>query len=433
MNITIIGTGYVGLVTGACFANNAVNVTCLDIDTARVNSLNQGDIPFHEPGLEELVLSGSKKQKLTFTDSYKEGCKNSIFFLCVGTPDRGDGESDLSGLISVLDSLAENLKGKNFIITKSTVPLGTNRFIEDYLGKNLNNDASIEVLSNPEFLKEGSAVLDFMKPDRIVVGCDSEASIDLIKELYQPFNWSSDRLIFMTIESAELTKYAANSFLATKISFMNEMAKICEQTGANIHDIRKGIGTDSRIGLPFLYAGLGYGGSCFPKDIKALIQTQKKLGISPKLLRSTEEINAAQFHDFIEKIKTNTKDLKNKVFTVWGLSFKPNTDDVRESVAIKLVKELSPQVKFLRLYDPVANDNARIELSGIPNIEFCDDKDKALVGSDALIIATEWKEFWDVDINSLSTLRDKLIFDGRNILNSKKLIDNNFKYIGVGT
>ena len=432
MNITIIGTGYVGLVTGACLANNGRKVTCLDIDQDRIKKLKEGEIPFYEPGLRGLVEMGIKTSNLHFTSSYDEGTDNSIFFLCVGTPDRGDGESDLTSLVSVLDALAGKISGKNYIITKSTVPLGTNNFIKDYLKEKIDKNTEIEVISNPEFLKEGDAVSDFMKPDRIVLGVDSHESEILLRELYKPFNWSNDRIIVMSVESAELTKYAANSFLATKISFMNEMAKICDLTGANIHDIRKGMGSDERIGMSFLYAGLGYGGSCFPKDIKALIKAQEKLGLKPNILRATEEINFEQVDYFLEKIKSKFMDIKHKKVAIWGLSFKPNTDDVRESVSIELVKKLSTRVNSIKVYDPVANLNAQEELKDINNISYLDSKESCLEDTDFLVIATEWKEFWDTDLEVFEILRDRIIFDGRNILDSENLQKSNIDYVAIG-
>tara|TARA_B100001564_G_C20601583_1_gene652978 strand:+ start:31 stop:1332 length:1302 start_codon:yes stop_codon:yes gene_type:complete len=432
MKITIIGTGYVGLVTGACLANNGREVTCIDIDEKRIQKLTDGVIPFHEPGLRGLVEMAVKAGNLGFSSSYDDAVKNNIFFLCVGTPDRGDGESDLTSLVSVLDTLSNKIKGKNYIITKSTVPLGTNEFINDYLSERISKDAEIEIISNPEFLKEGDAVSDFMKPDRIVIGVDSSESEDVLRQIYKPFNWSSDRIQVMSVKSAELTKYAANSFLATKISFMNEMAKICDLTGANIHDIRKGIGTDERIGMSFLYAGLGYGGSCFPKDIKALINAQKKLGLESKILTATEEVNANQIDYFLNKIKSKFSDLKDKKISVWGLSFKPDTDDVRESLSINLIKKIAHDVSFIKAYDPVANLNAAEELKEVKNISFHNSKEDSVEETDFLIIATEWKEFWDTDLATLETLRDRIIFDGRNILDSQKLKDVNIDYVAIG-
>ena len=432
MKITIIGTGYVGLVTGACLANHGREVTCLDIDEGRIKNLTNGVIPFHEPGLRDLVEMGVKAGNLKFSSSYNEGVKNNIFFLCVGTPDRGDGESDLTSLVSVLDTLSTKIKGKNFIITKSTVPLGTNEFINDYLAEKISKDAEVEVVSNPEFLKEGDAVSDFMKPDRIVIGADSPDSEALLRQIYKPFNWSSDRIHTMSVKSAELTKYAANSFLATKISFMNEMAKICDLTGANIHDIRKGIGSDARIGMSFLYAGLGYGGSCFPKDIKALINAQKKLGLEPKILSATEEVNMDQVDYFLNKIENSFDDLKEKRISIWGLSFKPDTDDVRESVSIDLIKKISKNVKSIQAYDPVANKNASEELMQINNISFHNSKESCIEGTDFLIIATEWKEFWDTDMAIFEKLHDRIIFDGRNILDIEELNTVNINYVAIG-
>ncbi len=433
MKLTVIGTGYVGLVTGACFAETGKHVTCLDTDEQRIDSLRNGKIPFFEPGLSEIVKRNIKEKRLEFTNSYENISEESVFFLCVGTPDRGDGKPDLADITSLLDSLSKNLEGKNFIFTKSTVPLGTNKLIQDYLDKKIEKSVKVIVSSTPEFLKEGNAVNDFMKPDRIIVGSSDLEAIDIISDLYKPFNWSENRLIVMTRESAELTKYAANSFLATKISFMNEIAKICDITGANIHEVREGIGADKRIGKSFLYAGLGFGGSCFPKDVRALIRTQKDLGIKSELLPKTIAVNENQIDYFLNKIQENFgTELKKKVLTIWGLSFKPNTDDIRESLAIKLIYKLSPLVKSLVLYDPESMELAKLKIKTLKNIEYKSDKYKALDGSNGLIIATEWKEFWDPDIQSMKVLRDKIIFDGRNILNKSKFVDEGFTYIGLG-
>ena len=334
--------------------------------------------------------------------------------------------------MSVLDTLSKKIKGKNYIITKSTVPLGTNEFIYDYLVERVSKDVEVQVVSNPEFLKEGDAVSDFMKPDRIVIGVDSDDSEALLRQIYKPFNWSSDRIYVMSVKSAELTKYAANSFLATKISFMNEMARICDLTGANIHDIRKGIGTDERIGMSFLYAGLGYGGSCFPKDIKSLINAQKKLGLDPKILSATEEVNMDQVDYFLDKIKNSFDNLQDKRVSIWGLSFKPDTDDIRESVSINLIKKIYKNVKAIQAYDPVANINASEELKHINNISFHDSKEKCIDDTDFLIIATEWKEFWDTDMAVFEKLHDRIIFDGRNILDAKALDTVNINYVAIG-
>ena len=432
MNITVIGTGYVGLVTGACLAETGNSVTCLDIDKERMNQLSKGNIPFYEPSLKELVLKNFQINKLKFSTSYEEGCKNNIFIICVGTPDKGDGTPDLSSLQSVLDSLVNSIKEDSYIFTKSTVPLGTNEMMSEFLNKNI-EDSKVVVSSNPEFLKEGSAVNDFQRPDRIIVGSEDDKAKDIITELFQPFSRSKNKMQYMSVASAELSKYASNSFLATKISFMNEMALICEKTGADINEVRLGIGSDPRIGESFLYAGLGYGGSCFPKDINALIKTQKDLGIEPGLLERTKSVNERQVGFFLEKILSKYSNLSDKHLTIWGLSFKPNSDDVRESIAIKLINKLSPLVENIRIYDPVAGENALKEIKNIKNITNFNDKYEALNDSDGLIICTEWKEFWDPNPSEFNIMKNKTIFDGRNILNKIRMQKSEIEYYGIGT
>ena len=433
MNITIIGTGYVGLVTGACLAETGNNVTCIDIDSDRVNKLLSGSIPFYEPGLEEIVARNLKSKRLLFTDSYKDTSQSNIFFICVGTPDKGDGSPDLKNLHAVMDSLAENINEQSFIFTKSTVPLGTNKMIQSFFDDRLGKE-KICVSSNPEFLKEGSAVSDFQKPDRIILGTSNEEARKLATDLYAPFNWSKSRTIFMSIESAELTKYASNSFLATKISFMNEMALVCENSGANIHEVRLGLGSDPRIGDSFLYAGLGYGGSCFPKDINALIDMQKGFNLEPGIIERTKQVNDRQVGLFFEKIVSILgANLEEKRIAIWGLSFKPNSDDVRESVALKLISLLAPQVNSLNLYDPIANSHAKESLNNASNLKFFDEKYAAIKGTDALVICTEWKEFWDLDVLKLDLMHNKLIFDGRNILDKSKMKNLGIEYYGIGT
>ena len=433
MDITIIGTGYVGLVTGACLAETGNNVTCIDVDSDRVNKLLSGSIPFYEPGLEAIVERNLASKRLVFTDSYEDISQTNIFFICVGTPDKGDGSPDLKNLHAVMDSLASNINGKSFIFTKSTVPLGTNKmiqsFFDDRLGKGI-----VYVSSNPEFLKEGSAVSDFQKPDRIILGSSNEEARKLATDIYAPFNWSKNRTMHMSIESAELTKYASNSFLATKISFMNEMALVCENSGANIHEVRLGLGSDPRIGDSFLYAGLGYGGSCFPKDVNALIDMQKAFNLEPGIIERTKQVNDRQVRFFFEKIMSILgTNLEGKRIAIWGLSFKPNSEDVRESVALKLISLLAPEVNSLNLYDPIANLHAKESLSDTSNLKFYDEKYAAIEGADALVICTEWKEFWDLDVLKLDLMHNKLVFDGRNILDKSKMKDLGVEYYGIGT
>ena len=432
MNITVIGTGYVGLVTGACLAETGNNVTCLDINIERIEKLTCGSIPFYEPGLGELVRRNLDSKRIHFTDSYEEASENNLFFICVGTPDKGDGSPDLSNLQAVMDSLVINIKTKSFIFTKSTVPLGTNKKIQSFFDESLGK-GKVFVSSNPEFLKEGSAVSDFQKPDRIILGSSDQESKEIANSLYLPFNWSKNRMVHMSIESAELTKYAANSFLATKISFMNEMAIICENSGANIHEVRIGLGSDPRIGDSFLYAGLGYGGSCFPKDINALIDMQSKFNLGPGILERTRLVNNRQVGLFHKKIVANISgNLSEKTLAIWGLSFKPNSDDVREAVALKLINMLASEVELLKVYDPIANEAAKKELNNIDNIEFYEDKYEAIVKSDALVLCTEWKEFWDLEAVKLDLMNNKLIFDGRNILSKAKMKDLGVEYFGIG-
>ena len=388
-------------------------------------------IPFYEPGLKELVDRNIQQRRISFTTSYSEGCQSNIFFICVGTPDDGQGKPDLTGLMSVLESLVDHIKEDSFIFTKSTVPLGTNKLIQNYFNQNTSH--VITVSSNPEFLKEGSAVNDFQRPDRIVVGSESEDSKKIMIDLFKPFNRRKNKILQVSIESAELIKYASNSFLATKISFINEMALLCEQTDADINEVRLGMGSDPRIGNAFLYAGLGYGGSCFPKDINALIDIQNELGLGSKILEKTKEVNENQVIHFSNKIahrfggKTEEKSI-----SIWGLSFKPNSDDIRESVAIKLIYILSKQFKLIKLYDPVASKNAKEELQDLPNLKFYDEKYEALTDSDALVICTEWKEFWDPDISKLEKMSQPIIFDGRNILNKNNFVDSEVEYYGIG-
>jgi UDPglucose 6-dehydrogenase len=433
MRIHVIGVGYVGLVTAACLADSGNIVRCIDIDQEKIEELCNGKVPFHEPSLTEIVTRNIENKRLFFSSQYDLNQSDNIIFLCVGTPDKGDGQVDLAALQSVLKSISPNLRGKNYIFTKSTVPLGTNNYIESMLKQMTNKDTEIFVASNPEFLKEGDAVNDFIRPDRIIIGSDNEEIKKIAYEIYKPFNWNNKRLIFMSRQSAELTKYASNAFLATKISFMNEVARICDNSGADIHEIRDGMGSDPRIGKDFLYAGLGFGGSCFPKDVRAMLKTYKAMNLPSDILDGVLKVNNEQIDYFLEKFKTTYgKKLATKTFTIWGLSFKPNTDDLRESLAIKLILKLSPLVKEIYAFDPVSNEKSRRELLGIQNITFCDEKYEQIPSSDSLVICTEWKEFWNPDLNKLSTLRDKIIFDGRNVLDKPLLLNNDFKYIGLG-
>jgi len=433
MNITVIGTGYVGLVTGACLADVGNQIICLDTSSEKISKLRKGEIPIYENGLEELVSRNTKEGNLIFTDNYSQACQNSIFFICVGTEDDGTGKPDLKSLYSVVESLSDHLHNNSIIFIKSTVPVSTNNQIEIDLNKKLHKrKLRVKVGSNPEFLKEGVAVNDFMRPDRIIIGSEDHEVIEVAKRIYKPFGWLKDKTILMSRESAELTKYASNSFLATKISFMNEIAKIAEEMGANIHDIRRGMGSDPRIGEAFLYAGLGYGGSCFPKDINALIYLAEHLDIPSRILSASRETNIGQVDFLIEKITNKIPNLDSKTASIWGLAFKPNTDDVRESMAIKLVKELSKHCLSIKAYDPVANENAKKELSQFNNVEIVDTKDKALDRSDFLVLCTEWKEFWSPSFSELKKLKEKKVFDARNIMDKVSIEKEGVKYYGVG-
>ena len=431
MKITIIGTGYVGLVTGTCFAEAGNDVVCLDIDEKRIEGLSKGFIPFYEPGLKEIVERNIDQGRICFTTSYKQGCENNIFFICVGTPDDGNGKPDLTNLNLVLRSLKNNIDKDSYIFTKSTVPLGTNKLIQEYF--NENSDYDVTVSSNPEFLKEGSAVSDFQKPDRIVVGSSCQKSKKIMEDLFKPFNRRKNKMLHVSVESAELIKYASNSFLATKISFINEMALLCEKTNADINEIRLGMGSDPRIGSAFLYAGLGYGGSCFPKDVNALIDIQKELGLGSKILEKTKEVNENQVTYFADKIYKRLEDnSQDRIISIWGLSFKPNSDDIRESVAIKLIRILSKKFKQINLYDPIANEIAKRELKDLSNLKFCEEKYETLGNSSALVICTEWKEFWDPNLSEFNQMSEAIIFDGRNILNKNSFVDAEVEYHGIG-
>jgi UDPglucose 6-dehydrogenase len=434
MNVTIIGTGYVGLVSGACFAEIGHKVTCLDINPNVISKLKKSQVPFFEPDLADLVQKNIKKNTLKFTTSYLKGCQNNIFFMCVDTPDDGKGSPDLKSLNSALKTLKKTITRDSVLVLKSTLPIGTNKKIADYMDRYfLPKNIKIDVCSNPEFLKEGSAIKDFMYPDRIILGTPSKDSRDLLGELYQPLQLNQKKFLHMSVESAELAKYASNAFLATKISFMNEIAHIAEKSGANIHEIRKGMGADKRIGSDFLFAGLGFGGSCFPKDLKALISFEKKYKIQNSIIKSALKINQNQVKLFAKKLQDYFgSNLKEKSFVLWGLSFKPNTDDTRESMALELIKFLSPRVKKLYLFDPKVRKGSVKQFDQYNNIQFMRSQYEKFHLSDGLIICTEWDNFKFPEIKELDKLKDKVIFDGRNILDGKEIRKNNLTYIGIG-
>ncbi len=435
MNITIIGTGYVGLVTGACFAELGNAVTCLDINPEIIKNLKKSKVSFYEPDLEDLVKRNLDNQNLKFTTSYNIGCKNDIFFICVDTPDDGKGSPNLTSLNSSIKKLKQTIKRDAILVLKSTLPIGTNRLISNSMQKHfLPQKINIDVCSNPEFLKEGSAIKDFFYPDRIILGTPNNSSRAILADLYKSLKSRSNKLIHMSVESAELTKYASNAFLGTKISFINEIALIAEKTNANIHEVKEGMGSDQRIGSEFLNAGLGFGGSCFPKDMKALISFEKKNKIDNSIIENALLRNQNQVHLLLEKIYNYFgSSLRKKTIVVWGLSFKTNTDDTRDAVAIKLVKLLSHNVKALHVFDPKVKEESIISLKKYKNIRFLNSKYENFNSSNALIICTEWDDFFNPNIKQLHKLKDKVIFDGRNILDSKMMEKNNISYFGMGS
>ena len=439
MKITVIGSGYVGLVSGSCFSEMGNNVTCVDIDKIKIDQLNNGIIPIYEPGLDVLINKNKKRNLIKFTTDLKSGLKDSeIIFIAVGTPMGEDGSADLKYVLSVAKAIGEHIDKYSIIVNKSTVPVGTADLVRSTIQTELkkrNTNIKFDVVSNPEFLKEGDAISDFMKPDRVVVGSDSDLAFKKMKELYHPFHRTNDRFIEMDIRSAEMTKYAANAMLATKISFMNEIANICEKVDADANLVRLGIGSDKRIGYSFIFPGVGYGGSCFPKDVKALHKTALENGYNPKLLSSVEEVNNSQKLVLVKKIiKKFGKDLSQLTFAVWGLAFKPGTDDMREAPSIYTIKKLVEYGAKIKAYDPKAIEEAKNHyLKDLNNVSYFDSKEDVLLNSDALILLTEWKEFRSPDFNKIkSNLKTPLIFDGRNQYNFKLLKKLGFEYYQIG-
>jgi UDPglucose 6-dehydrogenase len=439
MNITVIGTGYVGLVSGTCFAEMGNMVTCVDIDPVKIEKLNKGIVPIFEPGLEPMVLKNIKNKNLFFTTDLDEALQNSeIAFIAVGTPMGDDGSADLQYVLAVAKSIGQLMQKRLIVIDKSTVPIGTADKVKATIQKELDtrdSDLEFDVVSNPEFLKEGAAIADFMKPDRVVIGADSEIVFKKMKELYAPFFRSRDRFITMDIRSAEMTKYAANAMLATKISFINEIANICEKVGADANQVRIGIGSDQRIGFSFIYPGIGYGGSCFPKDVKALTKIAKEYNYDAKLITSVEEVNNAQKLVIAKKIITFFgEDLTGFTFGIWGLAFKPGTDDMREAPSIYVIKELVGRGAKIKAYDPKAIDEAKEHyLKGVQNITYSTSKYDVLKGSDALVLLTEWKEFRSPDFKEIKTqLKTPVIFDGRNQYIAYNLENKGLEYYRIG-
>ncbi len=439
MNISVIGTGYVGLVTGTCFAEMGNSVVCVDIDEKKVNDLKSGIVPIYEPGLEKMVLENHQRGTLDFTTDIKIALdKSDICFIAVGTPMGEDGSADLKYVLEVAKNIGENMSHHMYVIDKSTVPVGTADKVKETIQKVLNqreSDLTFDVISNPEFLKEGAAIADFMKPDRVVIGADNEKAFEIMRELYEPFTVNRERFISMDIRSAEMTKYAANAMLATKISFMNEIANICERVGADINKIRHGIGSDSRIGYSFIYPGCGYGGSCFPKDVQALAKTAKDFGYAPRILDAVESVNYDQKKVVSAKVVNRFgEDLNGKSFAIWGLAFKPGTDDMREASSITIINELTKRGAKIKAYDPKAQKEAEEHyLKDNENVEYVQSKYDALNGSDAMILVTEWKEFRSPDFEEMKKrLKNLVIFDGRNQYNRKRLNEYGFEYFEIG-
>ncbi|HLC65344.1 MAG TPA: UDP-glucose/GDP-mannose dehydrogenase family protein [Candidatus Nanoarchaeia archaeon] len=428
MKIAIIGTGYVGLCTGACFADLGNDVVCMDIAEEKIEKLRKGIIPIYEPQLKELVDRNAAIGKLKFTASLKEAVGNSeVIFIAVGTPPRHDGSADLSYVENVAYQIAKVMDGYHLIVEKSTVPVQTGKRVERTIKENARHGIEFDVASNPEFLREGSAIHDFLHPDRIVIGVSSERAAILLKKLYEPLNAP---IIVTDINSAEIIKHASNSFLATKISFINAVANICEKTGANIEEVAHGIGLDKRIGKSFLNAGIGYGGSCFPKDVSAFVKISEDLGYDFKLLREVETINKRQKELFLKKIHDGLWNLSGKTVGVLGLAFKPDTDDMREAPSIDIINYLVKEGARVKAYDPAAMENAKKIL---PIIDYCVDEYEVARNVDALIIVTEWKEFKEIDMNCLkSAMKKPLIFDGRNMFDKQKMKALGFQYISVG-
>lgn len=438
MKITIFGTGYVGLVTGACLADVGHHVLCMDVDSGKIDKLKNGQIPIYEPGLESIVKHTVEAGRLAFTTDTEEAVGHgTLQFIAVGTPPDEDGSADLQYVTAVARSIGQYMTDYKVVVDKSTVPVGTGDKVKAAVRGELDKrslELEFDVVSNPEFLKEGAAITDFMKPDRIVIGTDSDRAMELLREVYYPFNRSHDRMIFMDIRSAELTKYAANSMLATKISFMNEIANLSERLGADIENVRRGIGSDPRIGYHFIYPGCGYGGSCFPKDVQALTRTARDCEYESKLLNAVEAVNNAQKYVLFDKISHFFNgDLKDKVVALWGLAFKPNTDDMREASSRTLMQQLWKAGAKVQAFDPEAMEETQRIFGDQPGLTLCGTKEQAMRGADVLAICTEWKEFRSPDFEAIaSALSSKAVFDGRNLYEPEMLERHGMTYYAIG-
>jgi UDPglucose 6-dehydrogenase len=438
MKVTVFGSGYVGLVTGVCLAEVGNDVLCIDVDATKIANLKQGIVPIFEPGLEEMVLDNQRAGRLKFTTDIQEAVAHGVFqFIAVGTPPDEDGAADLQYVLAVAKSIAEHMQEYRIIVDKSTVPVGTADKVKEVI-ENVQAarvvDVPYDVVSNPEFLKEGAAIDDFMKPDRIIIGTDNRKAAKLLKNLYAPFNRNHERLIVMDVRSAELTKYAANAMLATKISFMNELANLAERLGADIEHVRNGIGSDSRIGYSFIYPGCGYGGSCFPKDVKALERTAQQMGYNAELLQAVESVNNRQKQVLFTKVNAHYQgDLQGKTFAMWGLAFKPRTDDMREAPSRVILEALIAAGATVQAYDPEAMHEAKRIYGDKPGLVLVDSPEAALEGANALLVVTEWKNFWSPDFELIkNTLKDRVVFDGRNLYKPEALKEMGLTYYGIG-
>ncbi len=438
MNLAVIGTGYVGLVSGTCFADMGNHVICVDSDQRKLGMLNNNQMPIYEPGLKELVERNAREGRLTFSSSLEQAVQNSdVVFIAVGTPPGEDGSADLSYVLAVAKDIARYMNHYLIIVDKSTVPVGTADKVRTLIKSELASrgaDIPFSVVSNPEFLKEGAAIDDFMKPDRVVLGVDEPEAGRIMRELYLPFNRTSERIILMSVRSAEMTKYAANAMLATKISFMNELSRLCEALGADISEVRHGIGSDSRIGYKFIYPGVGYGGSCFPKDVQALIQMHRQAGTQPRILTAVEAVNQEQKLLLVDKIKQHFgNDLSGIVFAVWGLAFKPQTDDMREASSVVIIRALLEAGAKVQAYDPVAIPEARHLFGEQPGLAFPGDEYEVLKNADALLLITEWHQFRYPDLQRVkNTLKQAIFFDGRNQFDPQQMRAQGFSYYSIG-
>lgn len=435
MNIAIVGTGYVGLVSGTCFAEMGIDVTCVDIDQNKINKLLNGEIPIYEPGLDEMVKRNVDAGRLHFTTSLISCLDNvEVVFSAVGTPPDEDGSADLKYVLEVARTFGQHINKYTILVTKSTVPVGTAKKVKAAIQEELNKrgvQVEFEVASNPEFLKEGAAIKDFMSPDRVVVGVESERAQKVMTKLYRPFLTNNFRVYFMDIPSAEMTKYAANAMLATRISFMNDIANLCDLVGANVDMVRKGIGTDARIGSKFLYAGCGYGGSCFPKDVKALAHTAREYGYTMGVIEAVEAVNERQKGIVVQKLRRKLKSLKDKTIAVWGLSFKPETDDMREAPALVIIDQLIAEGAVVKVYDPVAMPECKRRIGD--RVIYCKDMYEAVIDADAIALLTEWKVFrvpsWSV---IKKVMKQPILIDGRNIYDKEEVISEGFDYSAIG-